>query len=99
MKIRLLKWVLAWGALGLVIPAVLLLRWKLTGSSFGQVESILWPSSILTMGLDGSRGNLEILEIFAILIAENVVMYLFLGLLTSPLFLLLLRWRNRAPID
>ena len=60
---------LAWGALGLVIPALLILRWKLTGASFGEVESILWPSSILTMGLEGPspRSGLEIVEVYAAL--------------------------------
>jgi hypothetical protein len=54
-KKKLLKWVIVWGALGLAIPVLLLLRWKMTDSSFGQLEVILWPSSILTMGLEGLR--------------------------------------------
>jgi hypothetical protein len=97
-KIKLLKWVLVWGALGLVIPAVLILRWKLTGSSFGQVELILWPSSILTMGLDAPspRSNSDIVEVYAALIAMNGVLYLLVGLLTCPLFILILR--RRKPI-
>ena len=101
MKARLLKWVLGWGALGLVVPALLLLRWKLTGSSFGQLEVILWPSSILTMGLEGPspRSNLDIVEVYAALIAENIVLYLLIGLFTSPFFFLILRWRNRSRVE
>jgi len=92
---------LAWGALGLVIPALLILRWKLTGASFGEVESILWPSSILTMGLEGPspRSGLEIVEVYAALIGENVALYLLVGLLTCPILFLILRWRKRSPVD
>ena len=92
---------LAWGVLGLVIPALLILRWKSTGASFGEAELILWPSSILTMGLDGPspRSNLIIVEVYAALIAENAVLYLLAGLLTCPVLFLILRWRNRSPVD
>ena len=74
-KQKLLKWVLACGAFGLAIPFALLLGWKLTGS-FGELQLILWPSSILLMGLDGPspRSNLDILETYAALIGENVVL-------------------------
>jgi hypothetical protein len=92
---------LAWGALGLVIPALLIIRWKLTGLPFGELESILWPSSILTMGLEGPspRRTVEIVEVYAVLIAENVVLYVLVGLLTFPLVFWVLRWRKPLPMD
>jgi hypothetical protein len=100
-KRRMLKWMLTWGVLGLVIPALLIIRWRLTGASFGEVESILWPSSILTMGLDGPgpRSNLSIVEVYAALIGENVVLYFLVGLLTCPVLFLIPRWRKRAIVD
>jgi hypothetical protein len=100
-KKKLLKWVLVWGALGLAIPVLLLLRWRMTDSSFGQLEVILWPSSILTMGLEGPtpRSSLDVAEVYSALIAENMAMYLLIGLLTSPFFFLILRWRNRSRVE
>jgi hypothetical protein len=91
---------LAWGALGLVIPALLMLRWKLTGASFGELESILGPSSILTMGLDGPgpRSNADVVEVYAALIGENVVLYSLVGLFTCPVFFLIARWRKRSTV-
>jgi hypothetical protein len=76
--------------MGLAIPALLLIYWKITGS-FGTWASILWPSSILLMGLEGPgpRSMWEIGQVYAILIAENVVLYLIVGLLTSPLLFFL----------
>jgi hypothetical protein len=41
------------GLVGLLVPAALILRWKLLGSTFGQLEAVLWPSSIILMGLEG----------------------------------------------
>jgi hypothetical protein len=97
-KTRLLKWVLLWGTLGLVISVLLLLRWKLTDSPFGQVEFILWPSSILTMGFDSpSPRKSFVVEVYSVIIAMNVVLYSLVGLLSSPLFFLVLRWRKRSP--
>jgi hypothetical protein len=100
-KKKLLKWALVWAALGLVIPVLLLLRWKMTDSSFGQLEFILWPSSIMLMGLEGPspRSSLNIAEVYAIVIAANVALYLLIGLLTCPFFFLILRWRNRSRVE
>jgi len=90
-----------WGILGLLIPAAFLLHWKLTDSPFGELEAILWPSSILSMGLEGPtpRSTLDIAEVFAVLIAENVLLYSLVGLLTCPFAFLFFRWRRRSLID
>ena len=97
MKSCLARRVLAWGALGLVVPILLLLRWKLFSSSFGQLEATLWPSAILLMGLDGPspRSTLDTVEILALVIGENVILYSLVGLVTSPIVYLVLRKRNR----
>jgi hypothetical protein len=98
-KRRLLKWLLAWGVLGLATPLLFILHWKLTSSAFGEWEGILWPSSIFLMALEGTRSNLDILEVYAIVIAENVALYLLVGLLTGPIVFMVLRWRNRTSAD
>lgn len=99
MKRKILKWALIWATLGAAIPAVLILRSKLISFGFGQLDVILWPSSIFLMGLDGPdpRSSLDIVEVYAILIAENVALYTLVGLLTCPLLFLILRKRNRTP--
>ena len=69
---------------GLVVAVLLLHRCKLIGFSFWQLESMLWPSSILAMRFEGTspRRDLEIAEFYVVLIAANSVIYLFVGLLT-----------------
>jgi hypothetical protein len=86
--------------MGLAIPALLLIYWKI-GGSVQTLASFLWPSSILLMGLEGpgTRSIWEIGQVYAILITENVVLYLIVGLLTSPLLFFLARKRNRSTLD
>jgi hypothetical protein len=85
-----------WGLLGLIVPAALILRWKLLGSIFGQLELILWPSSIMLMGLDGptQRSAFDIIQFYAIVIVANMVLYCVIGLLTWPVLRLALRRRG-----
>lgn len=87
MKLRLRKWVLWWALGGLLVPVLLILRWKLLGSIFGELELILWPSSIMLLGLEGpaSRPRLDIVEFYALVMAMNVVLYAVVGLATWPL--------------
>jgi hypothetical protein len=42
---------------------------------------------------------LDVAEVYSALIAENMAMYLLIGLLTSPFFFLILRWRNRSRVE
>ena len=90
------KWLFGWGLLGLLIPAVLILRYVLLHSSFGGLEFILWPTSILLMGLEGPtpRSVPDIIEVYAILMGENMLIYSVIGLLTWPLLYFALRRRN-----
>jgi hypothetical protein len=86
MRIRLAKWVFWWGALGGLVPLLLILRWKLLGGIFGQFELILWPSSLATMGLEGGHHTtIDIVGLYTILIAGNVLLYCGLACLTWPI--------------
>src|SRR5258705_6732997 len=84
MKLTLRKWVFWWGVLGLLVPALLILRWKLFGSGFGRIEAILWPSSIILMILEGTVSMLYVLLVYAIVLVGNVITYSGVGLLTWP---------------
>ena len=94
MKLKLWKWMSSCGLVGLLVPAALILRWKLLGAPFGRLELILWPSSILLMGLEG-QGNAFIITLsYAILMAANIALYCAIGLLMWPVLRLALRPRG-----
>jgi len=94
MKLTLWKWMFWSGSIGLLVPVTLILRWKLLGSTFGQIELILWPSSILLLGLEGQRSAFIIVLSYAIVIVANMVFYCIIGLLTWPLLRLALHRRG-----
>jgi len=96
-----MKFLLVWGVSGLAIPALILLHWRLADSTLGPFEVMLWPSSIMLMGLEGPdpRTSLDIAEAYAIAIAANVILYLLVGLLVSPFVYWVLRWRNRSKVN
>jgi hypothetical protein len=66
MKLTLSKWLLWWSAFGLLVPTLLLLRWKVLAAMFGQFEATVWPSSIFTMVLEGSHSTSNVLIVYAI---------------------------------
>ena len=68
----------------MLVPAVFLLRWKLFGAIFGDLEATLWPSSIMTMVLEGSHTIWDILLVYAVSLFANVLLYSLIGLLTWP---------------
>ena len=74
-------------------PLALILRWKLLGSKFGQIELIFFPSSILLLGLEGQPSAFIIILWYAIVIVANIVFYCVVGLRTWPLLRLALRRR------
>jgi hypothetical protein len=92
------KWILLWGAAGLVVPVLSTLSWKLFGSQFGELTVILWPSSIFLMGIDGPtpRSTLDIIEIYSMLAGENILLYSVVGLLTSPIVYFARRHRTAS---
>lgn len=96
MKLTLGKWLFWWGILGLVVPAVLILCWKLSSSMFGQIEAILWPSSIMLMVLEGSVSMFYVLLVYAIALVGNVTIYSGVGLLTWPAFRFVQRRRAQT---
>lgn len=96
MKLTILKWLFYWGALGLLVPAVLLLRWKLFGIMFGQLEATLWPSSIFTIGLEGNPTISTILFVYAVAFVVNVLLYSLIGLLIWPVLRFFLRQRAES---
>lgn len=79
------------GAFGLLLPLAFLLRWKIGGAGFGTLELVLWPASIMLMGLEGNHSVALILTTYTLLVAANVVLYASVALLTWPLVRLLLR--------
>ena len=75
----------------MLVPAVLLLRWYFFNHTFGTLEFVLWPSSIVLMGLEGPPDRLVITVVYAIAISTNVVLYGIVGLLIWLLLNPLLR--------
>lgn len=70
-------------ALGLLLPAIFVVRYIVFGKSFGAIEGILWPSSIMFLALDVPNGThrptSDIAIIYAIALLENVVIYAIIG--------------------
>jgi hypothetical protein len=91
MKLRLGSWVFWWGVLGLLVPGGLILRWKIFGSAFGQMEAIVRPSSIVLIGLEGQVSVFVILLWYAIAVVANAVIYSGIGVLSWPAVRIVLR--------
>lgn len=85
-----------WGSIGVLVPVAFILRWKLLGSTFGQLELIFWPSSILLIGLEGQRSVFTLILWYAMITVANISSYCVVGLLTW--LLLRLALRRRSPI-
>ena len=84
-----------WGSIGLLVPVALILRWKFLGAMFGQMELVLWPSSILLMALEGQHSALSIILTYAMVVVANIALYCVIGILAWPVLLLALRRRRR----
>lgn len=83
-------------AFGLLLPLAFILRWKIGGAGFGTPELVLWPASIMLMGLEGNH-TVAVLTTYTLLMAANVVLYAFVALLTWPLVRLVLRRMQSPP--
>ena len=91
-----MKWISLFGVAGLFVPAELLVRHAIFGSSITTFEWWLWPSAIFTMATEvPNPRNAHILEVAALSIGANVLLYAIVGLLTWPLRYLAVR-RNRS---
>jgi hypothetical protein len=91
---RFLKWISLFGAAGLIVPAELLLRFAVFHSSITMFEWWLWPSAIFMMATEGSTRTAYIVEVAALSIGANVLLYAILGLLTWPLRYVVLRGKH-----
>lgn len=81
------QWILWWAAAGLFVPILLLLNWLLLSRLthrhvFANPELILWPSSIILMGLDGQHRVLMIVAVYAIAFVANIALYVAVGTVT-----------------
>jgi hypothetical protein len=81
LKVKFWKWILLFGALGLLVPAVSCIHWFLFGGHASEFEFMLWPSSIMFMGLDGPTPvpTSTIVAVYAIAMIENVALYAVIG--------------------
>jgi hypothetical protein len=93
LKPKFWRWTLLFGAFGLLVPAVLLFRWFLFDSGFGEFAVTLWPSSIMFMALDSPRPSpiSTIVFIYTLAFVENCLLYAAIGVITWPLAHLALR--------
>jgi hypothetical protein len=96
MRLTVKKWIVWWGLAGLLVPVVLLLRWKLFGHGFGEREAILWPSSLILMALEGPPEPVVIAVVYAIAVAANITLYSVVGLLSWFFLDLVLRRRAQG---
>jgi hypothetical protein len=85
MKPTLWRWTLLFAALGLLLPAIFLARYIAFGKSFGPIEGMLWPSSIMFLALDVPNGThrpaSDLAIIYGIALLENVIQYAIIGAL------------------
>jgi hypothetical protein len=81
LKVKFWKWTLLFGALGLLVPAVSCIHWFLFGGYASEFEFMLWPSSIMFMGLDGPTPvpTSTVVAVYATAMIENVVLYAVVG--------------------
>jgi hypothetical protein len=91
---RFLKWISLCGAAGLLVPAELLLRFAVFHSSITMFEWWLWPSAIFMMATEGSTRTAYIVEVAALSVGANVLLYATFGLLMFPLRYIVLRSKH-----
>jgi len=73
-------WTSAFGALGLLVPALLLLRYWFFGTMFGESEVWLWPASIIFMGLEApNTTKFDVVIFYVIALSTNVLLYATVG--------------------
>jgi hypothetical protein len=96
LKVKFRKWTLLSGALGLVVPAVVLSQYFLFNKGIGEFEFRFWPSSIMFMALDvpTPAPTSTVLFVYALALIENVVLYAIIGALAWILVYVVLRLRG-----
>jgi hypothetical protein len=85
-----LKIIMAGGGIGFLIPTLYLLIFYVFGVNPAAVNQLLfwlWPSSIFLMATDGQEHTWFAVEVIAISVGVNILLY------TLGSFLLVLIWR------
>jgi len=95
MKARFARWVLLFGAVGLLIPAALVARHFAFGTMFGEWAARLWPSSLMFMALLDTKTS-TIVFVYGLALFANILQYALAGLVTWPLAYLVFRLRDRT---
>jgi hypothetical protein len=73
-------WTLAFGGAGLFVPALLLLRYWVFGTMFGELEVWLWPASIIFMGLEApNTTKFDVVLFYVIALFANFLLYATVG--------------------
>jgi hypothetical protein len=83
------KFVRSFGMVGLLVPVVVYPLWQWVNNgrnlqskvNFEDFATVVWPSSILLMALEGSGSAISRSIIFAVSIAINGLLYAGVGLL------------------
>jgi hypothetical protein len=94
---RFWRWVSAFAALGLVVPAGLILWWHFAPYGAGR-EAALWPSSLMFMGLEAGptpEPASTVASVYAIAFVENFALYATIGAFLWPIAYPIVRLRIR----
>lgn len=80
MRIRFWRWTGLFAAAGLLFPLCFCVHWFVFHGELSSMELLLWPSSILLMGLGpGPEPTSTLVIAYLIVILENMVLYAAVG--------------------
>jgi|SRR5581483_8775472 len=93
MKISRKQWLVCWGVLGLIIPVVLIISYKvcvahtidrtqLINCLWDGREAMFWPTSLMLMPLEAHPTAFDIIWFYGLAIVSNIFVYTGAGLLT-----------------
>jgi hypothetical protein len=93
---RFWRWISVFATLGLAVPAGLLLWWHVSPYGAGE-EEMLWPSSLMFLGLEGPtpEPTSTIVFVYALAFVENCILYAVIGALLWPIAYVIVQLRNR----
>jgi hypothetical protein len=92
-----LIWTLIGGALGIVVPLILMFVFFVLHRQIEEAASLLWPSSIMFMALDvpAPAPWSTVIAVCSIAIIENALLYAVVGAAIWPLAYATQRLRHR----
>jgi len=93
MKVSRKQWLLSWGVLGLVIPIVLMVNYRvcvahvtdrtqLINCLWGEEQVILWPTAVMLMPLEAHPTPFAVVWFYSLAVVSNIFVYASVGLLT-----------------